>query len=266
MLDPYVHGYSPTEAIRLDRQAGILADFIHRPLDFAPGARVLEAGCGVGAQTIQLARRHPTCTIVALDRSAASIDIAKRRLADHRNVRFQTGDLIALPFGDAEFDHAFVCFVLEHLSDCSAALSELQRVLRPGARIHVVEGDHGSVLAEPDHPAIRRVVTAVSRLQLEQGGNPYIGRALGPILRRAGFANVVVEPCVAYADSDRLEWIEGFTRATFIDMMQGQRDRALAAGILTARDWDEAIEALERTTHTHGTFCYTFFRATARRA
>lgn len=266
MLDTYVHGYSCAEATRLDRQASILSDLIHRSLGFAPGARVLEPGCGVGAQTIQLARRHPSCHIVALDRSAASIEIAKRRLADHRNVRFQTGDFTALPFGDAEFDAAFVCFVLEHLSDTSTALSELQRVLRPGARIHVFEGDNGSVLAQPDHPAIRRVVTAVSRLQLEQGGNPYVGRALAPILRRAGFADVAVEPCVAYADFDRREWIDGFTRATFIDMMQGQRDRVLTAGILNAQDWDEAIEALERTTRTHGTFCYTFFRATATRA
>jgi SAM-dependent methyltransferase len=265
MLDAYVHGYSQSEAIRLDRQASILADFIHGPLSYEPGARVLEAGCGTGAQTIQLARRHPSAHIVSLDRSAASIAIATQRLANYRNVRFQIGDITELPFADAAFDAAFVCFVLEHLSDCSRALSELQRVLKPAARIHVVEGDHGSVLAQPDHPAIRRLVVAVSRFQLEQGGNPYVGRALGPILRRAGFADIRVEARVAYADFTRQEWIDGFTRATFIDMMQGQRDHILTAGILSAQDWDEAIEALERTTRGDGTFCYTFFHATATR-
>lgn len=265
MLDAYTHGYSRAEAIRLDRQASILADFIHGSLSFAPRARVLEAGCGVGAQTVQLARRHPSTHFVALDRSAASIDIAKQRLASYSNVQFQIGDITELPFDDAAFDAAFVCFVLEHLADRSSALSELQRVLKPGARLHVFEGDHGSVLAQPDHPAIRRLVTAVSRLQLEQGGDPYIGRALCPILLRAGFADVGVEPRVAYADITRREWIEGFTRATFIDMMQGQRDRVLTEGILSTQDWDEAIDALERTARSDGTFCYTFFCATATR-
>ncbi|WP_207419866.1 class I SAM-dependent methyltransferase [Roseomonas haemaphysalidis] len=54
-----------------------------------------------------------------------------------------------MPFGDASFDHVFVCFVLEHLADPAAALGELQRVLRPGGSLTVIEGDHGSTLTPP---------------------------------------------------------------------------------------------------------------------
>jgi tRNA G46 methylase TrmB len=55
----YVHGYTPREAQRLLDQAGTLAELFHHDTAYPPGSRVLEAGCGVGAQTVELARRSP---------------------------------------------------------------------------------------------------------------------------------------------------------------------------------------------------------------
>jgi len=267
MSDAYVHGYSAAEQVRLTRQAGILAEFIHCQAIFPPGSRVFEAGCGVGAQTIQLARRNPQTRIIAVDRSAHSVSIAQQRVAVDAlaNVEFQIADINRLPFGDGEFDGAFLCFVLEHLSSREHALGEIRRVLRPGAKVHVFEGDHGSVLAWPDDAAIDRLVSAVSRHQCLQGGDPYIGRRLAPILRESGLQNVAVEPCVAYADATRPGWIDGFTKATFIDMMKAQREAVLERDLISDLEWRDGIEALGRTTASDGTFCYTFFRATADR-
>ena len=267
MSNAYVHGYSAAEQVRLTRQAHILAEFIHSRAIFPPGSRILEAGCGVGAQTTQLASRNPQASFVAVDRSADSLRIAQQRVAVYAlgNVEFQVADINRLPFRDAEFDGAFLCFVLEHLSSREQALGEIRRVLRPGAKIHVFEGDHGSMLAWPDEPAIGRLVAAVSRHQCLQGGDPYIGRRLCPILSESGFQNVRVEPCVGYADATRPEWIDGFTRATFIDMMQSQRETVLERGLMTDLEWRDGIEALGRTTASDGSFCYTFFRATADR-
>lgn len=95
----YVHGYSTAEEIRLIRQANILAGFIHAGATFAPGARVLEAGCGVGAQTIELAARNPRTRFVAIDRSAKSVHIAQERVAacGLGNVEFQVADIYRLP-------------------------------------------------------------------------------------------------------------------------------------------------------------------------
>lgn len=267
MADAYVHGYSAAEELRLTRQASILVDFIHASAIFPPGSRVLEAGCGVGAQTLQLALRNPLTKIVSIDRSADSLKTARDRVAGRglKNVEFHIADIRDLPFDDGAFDAVFLCFVLEHLTSLERALTEVRRVLRAGARVHAFEGDHGSVLPSPDDPAIARLVAAVSRYQRVQGGDPYIGRRLCAVLSDAGFHDVAVEPCVAYADATRPAWIDGFTRATFTDMMKTQREVVLEQGLLSEPEWRAGIDALERTTRADGSFCYTFFRATANR-
>lgn len=267
MSDAYVHGYSTAEQIRLTRQAGILAPFIHAHAIFAPGSRVLEAGCGVGAQTVELATRNPQVSFVAVDHSADSIELARQRLAACAlgNVELRVADINELPCDDGEFDSVFLCFVLEHLRSCERALGEIRRVMQPGARLHAFEGDHGSVLPCPDDLAIDRLVAAVSRNQSLQGTDPYIGRRLCPLLIESGFQNVRVEPCVAYADATRPAWVDEFTQATFIDMMKAQRAAVIGRGLLNELDWRHGIEALERTKRSDGSFSYTFFRATANR-
>ena len=51
----YVHGYADREASRLSDQANALARLLHHDTHYAPGSKVLEAGCGVGSQTVHLA-------------------------------------------------------------------------------------------------------------------------------------------------------------------------------------------------------------------
>jgi ubiquinone/menaquinone biosynthesis C-methylase UbiE len=266
-LDSYVHGYSATEETRLSHQAGILAGFIHANSTFAPHSRILEPGCGTGEQTIQLAARNPRTTFVAIDRTEQSLQVLAQRVAAHglRNVELHVADVCSLPFTDGEFDGAFVCFLLEHLRSREQALREIRRVLKAGAAVHAFEGDNGSAHGWPDDPAISRLVEAVSAQHRLQGGDPCVGRGLHAVLAAAGFDNITVEPCVAYADGSRSKWTEEFTKATFIAMMKGQRDATLERGLLSPREWREGIAALERTTAADGSFCYTFFRATARR-
>src|SRR4051812_31731573 len=119
MSDLYVHGYSTVEATRLTRQAHILAEYIHSKALFSPNDRILEVGCGVGAQTLQLATRNPRSKIIAVDRSPKSVSAARALIDSHglSNVEFHVCDAYVLPFADGEFEGAFVCFVLEHLAD-----------------------------------------------------------------------------------------------------------------------------------------------------
>jgi ubiquinone/menaquinone biosynthesis C-methylase UbiE len=136
----YVHGYDPRENIRLQDQASTLVELLHSDTKYSAGSKVLEAGCGVGAQTVTLAQNSPGAYITSVDISESSAAEAKRRVeeAGCTNVVFQHGDILDLPFGDEQFDHIFVCFVLEHLSNPIEALNSLKKFLKVGGTVTVI--------------------------------------------------------------------------------------------------------------------------------
>ncbi len=265
MTQDYVHGYDSRESTRLQDQASTLVDLLHADTRYPPGASVLEAGCGVGAQTVTLAGNSPRARITAVDISESSIARAREAVeaAGFTNVTFRQGDLFRLPFDPGAFDHVFVCFVLEHLSAPVEALQALQRVLKPGGSITVIEGDHGSAYFHPDSAHARRAVQCQVELQKRSGGNANIGRELFPLLRSAGFCSVRVSPRMVYVDASRPDLVDGFTRKTFSAMIEGVRGSAVDAGLIDPEEMDKGIRDLYRTAEADGVFCYTFFKALA---
>jgi ubiquinone/menaquinone biosynthesis C-methylase UbiE len=263
----YVHGYDLRENIRLHDQASTLVELLHSDTAYPPGTHVLEAGCGVGAQTITLARNSPEARITSIDLSAESVAEAKRRIeqAGYTNVSFQQGDIFNLTFAPESFDHVFVCFVLEHLDRPLEALLALKNLLKPGGTITVIEGDHGSAYFHPDNEASQRAIQCQIELQKRAGGNANIGRELYPLLTAGGFSAIGVSPRMVYVDASRPQLVEGFTRNTFTAMIEGVRASSLAAGLLDADTFDAGIRGLYRTTEADGVFCYTFFKAVARK-
>lgn len=259
----YVHGYSPREALRLFDQATTLTELLHGDTRYPAGSEVLEAGCGVGAQTVILARNSPEARITSVDISRESLEKAQALVcrAGIGNVRFEREDLYNLSFSDAQFDYVFICFVLEHLQDPVGALSSLMRVLRPGGTITVIEGDHGSFYSYPETPESIQAVQCLIDLQRGMGGDSLIGRRLYPLLIEAGFAEVRVSPRMVYVDASKPALVDGFSRKTFTAMVEGVREQALAKGLMTAQAWDKGIADLYRATAADGTFCYTFFKA-----
>jgi SAM-dependent methyltransferase len=262
MTEAYVHGYRAHESERLQDQAGTLVELLHHDTAFPAGATVLEAGCGVGAQTITLAARSPGARFTSIDVSAESIAEARRRVerAGLANVDFRREDIFASPFDAGSFDHVFVCFVLEHLSQPAEALAILRKMLAPGGTITVIEGDHGSAYFHPDDSAAHAAIRCQIELQRAAGGDALIGRRLYPLMAEAGFGNVSVSPRMVYVDSSRPELVDGFTRKTFTAMVEGVREPALAAGLIEAPVFDAGVRALHRTTEADGVFCYTFFK------
>jgi SAM-dependent methyltransferase len=190
--DRYVHGYHARENARLHDQAGTLVDLLHHDTEYPAGSAVLEAGCGVGAQTVTLARRSPNARITSIDVSTASVAEAQRRVdrAGLTNVEVRQADIFALPFAAESFDHVFVCFVLEHLSRPREALTILRGLLRPGGTLTAIEGDHGSAYFHPDDAAAHAAIQCQVTLQQRAGGDALIGRRLYPLMVEAGLEDV----------------------------------------------------------------------------
>lgn len=268
MSGAYIHGYHSRESERLQDQAGTLVDLLHSDTSYPAGSMILEAGCGVGAQTVTLARNSPGARITSIDVSADSLREAKAKsdAAGLTNVEFRQADIFALPFEPESFDHVFVCFVLEHLSRPVEALVVLKTLLRPGGTITVIEGDHGSAYFHPDSAAAREAIRCQVELQRRAGGNAMIGRQVYPLLVGAGFDAVRVSPRMVYVDSSRPHLVEGFTKKTFTAMVEGVRESAIDSGIVEPELFDAGVRALYRAAGADGVFCYTFFKGVGEKA
>lgn len=265
MTRAYVHGYDPRESRRLQDQASSLVELLHWDTSYPEGSTVLEAGCGVGAQTVTLATNSPKASITSIDVSEASLAEATRAVqaAAIDNVTLLRADIFRLPFPPESFDHVFVCFVLEHPAHPVEALRALKRVVKRGGTMTVIEGDHGSTYFYPESDRAQRAVRCLVELQARARGNALIGRALYPLLTEAGFADVQVSPRMVYVDGSRPELIEGFTKRTFTAMIEGVRKPAVESGLMSGSDFDQGVADLYRTAEADGVFCYTFFKATA---
>jgi ubiquinone/menaquinone biosynthesis C-methylase UbiE len=163
-MTEYVHGYSEREALRLEEQADTLEELLHSDTIYPPGEKVLEAGCGIGAQTVILAKNNPWAEIISIDVSPDSLEKARENVKRKgiENVRFLQADIFSLPFKEESFDHVFVCFVLEHLQNPSEALKSLKKILKTGGTITVIEGDHGSCYFYPEGKKLLQPGTALS--------------------------------------------------------------------------------------------------------
>jgi SAM-dependent methyltransferase len=262
----YVHGRSDRESMRLHDQATGLGFLLHDGTRYPPGSTVLEAGCGVGAQTLRLATNSPDAHFVSIDISPESLTRAEERVSAGGvpNVTFRRADIGDLPFPVGSFDHIFVCFTLEHIPDPPLALKNLKRVLRPGGTITVIEGDHGTAVFYPDTPAAHHVIDCLVTLQRLAGGNAHIGRELEHLLADTGFVDVIVSPRQTYASAS----IPGSSEAVkniFIAMIEGVREKAIAGGLIDPDAWSKGIRDLYQTTEPGGMFCYTFFKAVGRK-
>jgi len=112
-----------------------LADYFARMQNSA--GRLLEIGCGIGVDSIQLAK----CgfDVTAVDLSETAIEVA-REYARYRGqyIDFQVGNSEGLNFDDESFDAVYSFGVLHHTPNINAAISEVRRVLRPGGTADIM--------------------------------------------------------------------------------------------------------------------------------
>jgi ubiquinone/menaquinone biosynthesis C-methylase UbiE len=263
----YVHGYTKRESERLFDQADSVRTLIHHDTAFSPAGLVLEAGCGIGAQTVTLTQTSPEAQIISLDISAHSLQQAQTLVEREHwlNVQCLQANIYELPFEVACFDHLFVSYLLEHLPEPVGGLTSLAQVLKANGSIVVVEGDHGSCYFHPETEEALRAWNALIEVQAMLGGNSLIGRQLYPLLQQAGFQQIVVSPRMVYIDQSKPKLMDMFVRKTIIPMVKGVKAHALEQGLVDPAAWQKGIDDLYRLADSpDGTFCYTFFKAVAK--
>lgn len=198
----YVHGYSAVEQDRLIKQAQQLSGSVFEKVDFSAAKKILEVGCGVGAQTEILLNRFPHLNITSIDVSESQLDRARQRLqiyVKQGRVKFQKASAFEIPYADGSFDGVFICWVLEHITNHVSALQECYRVIRPGGRLICDEVANSTFFLAPESPVSMKYWAALNDVQ-KQSGDPYVGLKLGNLLSLAGFETVKVEPRTYHLD------------------------------------------------------------------
>jgi SAM-dependent methyltransferase len=124
-----------------------------------------------------------------------------------RTLRFIAGDAMELPLESGSFDALRADRLLQHVEDPLRALLEFRRVLRPGARLVLIEPDWKSMAVYPGSAAggdDDRISAAIFDWLVANTNHPLIGRQLRMLLTQAGFVSISVTP-VAYASTHFIE-------------------------------------------------------------
>ena len=190
-MSDYVHGYGTPEQERLVEQA---EHWRHRLIadgtQLEPGTRLLEVGTGVGAVLAVLGQEFPGIRLTGLDIEPKQLEFARGHLERSGvEATLVQGDALALPFEDESFDHVWMMWLLEHISDAVAALREARRVLAPGGRITAIEVDYSTCRANPTTPALEALFRAMVQGMAAAGWSD-AGTRLPGWLREAGFRDV----------------------------------------------------------------------------
>jgi arsenite methyltransferase len=156
-----------------------------RLLRAGPGSKVLDVGSGPGFLASDIADAvGPEGWVCGIDISDLMLGLSSRYCAHQPWVDFRKAEATRIPFQDQSFDVAVSMQVLEYVSDISAAISDIHRVLRPGAQLVIMDTDWDSLVwfsATPD---------SANRILAEWNNHvahPFLPRTLIPQLLDAGF-------------------------------------------------------------------------------
>jgi ubiquinone/menaquinone biosynthesis C-methylase UbiE len=208
-------------------------------LDLAPGASVLEVGCGPATDTLALAAIvGPGGHVVGVDFDPQMVVLAEARTREAGlvpTVTHQVGDAMALPFPDDTFDACRSERVFQHLPDPAGALAEMVRVTRPGGRIVVFDTDHSSrTLDTPERDVWRRLTLYNCEHRVT---SPWAAQQLYRLFQEARLEEVTAEPrSIAVFD---LEFVR------FAANLDALETEALAAGVVTSDELTRLNAAME---------------------
>lgn len=219
------------------------------------GAAILDVGCGVGDDAREIAARvGPSGRVIGVDRSEALIAEARQRSAPtDLPLAFEIGDATALEFADDTFDGCRADRVLHHLEQPEKAIQEMLRVARPGARLVMAEPDfETAILDAPNHSLTRKLLN----LNCDSYRNGWIGRQMPRLLKRAGAADVSVEPFTIlltdYAVAERVLALEGTV---------GRAKELGVASSAECDDWLSQLKAASARGEVFGSITAFYFTA-----
>jgi SAM-dependent methyltransferase len=204
-------------------------------------------GCGPGTITADLALLVGPGEVIGLDAGAEVVAQAEAHAAalGVSNLRFEVGDLFALPYPDESFDVVHLHQVLQHLADPEAALIEMRRVLRSDGVLAARDSDYSAFTWAPRDPLLERWLALYLAVTERNGHDARIGPRLAGLARAAGFADVAVSSDTwTYADPEARDW----WGSLWADRVRYSRfaEQAVEYGLSSTEELEEIAAAWRR--------------------
>ena len=121
---------------------------------FPGGKEVLDVATGTADLAIELIRRNKAEHVTGVDISTGMMDIGREKIIKagyEGQISLMEGSALDLPFGDCSFDGVSCAFGVRNFSDLDKGLSEMQRVLKEGGSLMILEFSY------PSNPVVRAV-------------------------------------------------------------------------------------------------------------
>jgi len=190
------HPFGYVDAPAQQRLASLTANLkehILSTLRLRPYHRVLDAGCGLGADTITMARLVTARgLVVGIDNDPAMVQkarISARRVGVNKWVRHELADVHSIPYASCFFDACRSERLFQHVRDGLGALKELVRVTKPGGRVLVADTDWCTLSIDtPEKDAERQLVRFIA----DSLPNGRAGRELLGLFRQTALEDVRV--------------------------------------------------------------------------
>jgi ubiquinone/menaquinone biosynthesis C-methylase UbiE len=206
------------------------------------GAICLDAGCGGGDVSLELARLvGARGRVVGVDLDAVNLEAARAEAAAAgvANVEFRQGDILAQAAPPTGFGVVYARFLLTHLREPAQAVERLRDLLAPGGLLIVEDIDFSGHFSHPPSPAFAAYVDLYQRTALARGAHPDIGPQLPRLLDAAGLGPAemyVVQPAC----------LRGEVKLGNAVTMEAIAESVLAAGLATRAEIDRTIDELYR--------------------
>lgn len=265
-LYKYIHGYQEVEQERLREQASVIENPIYDFIDFSGIQNLLEVGSGVGAQTEILLRRWPHLSITGVEYEEKQIKKAMDNMAKldigPEKAKFLHQDAKALDLPQ-QYDGAFICWVLEHVSEPVKVLQSMRPFLKNGALVSITEVFNATFYTYPVMPEIMDYWKLYNDFQVSIGGDPQVGARLGDLLEEAGYRDIQLRSGGFHLDS-RQPKEKQKVLTYWKNLMSSGATLLIDEGVVTEKQVQEMQLAMDKLRSLpESVFYYRFIQATA---
>ena len=259
----YIHGTAINERARLDDLNALTNRSFIDYLNLLAATRVADLGCGPGTLEAEIGARYPGVRLTGIERSESYCATARQRTAHLPSVEIRQGDASATGLPEDTFDVTFCRYLLEHVASATDAAREMVRITKPGGRIIAQENDLLYVVYYPEIPGHAEVMDRYCALQLQLGGDPFVGRKLfwlfdRPEVERIDLDNSA-ENYTARRPAEFRAWLSNSLR-----ILQGARPALLERHLLGEKTIDAVLASMQaRIERPEGVALFHWDRVTA---